>query len=365
MSAFPSLIPELEAALAHGGAEKHSDMLRQVTTLFLAGAESFSEDHIRLFDDVFGRLIEEIENRAKAELSNRIAPVPNAPIGILRRLAKDDDIAIAGPVLTRSPRLEEADLIDIASTKGQAHLLALAGRDRLKPNVADVLVMRGDRNVVRNIADNPGATFSETGYSRLVKRAQHDGTLAESIAQRPDIPDHLFRELLVRATEVVQRRLLAAAKPETQAEIRRVLAHVSGQVAASVRPKHDFSAAEDAVRRAQADGTLNEKTIAGFAAAGRYEEVVAALAAICGVPLDVIDRMMSGERGDPILILCKSSGFSWMTARAIILARPGNRGKSVIALEEAASNFDKLSASTATRVVRFWQAGHQSYGGPR
>lgn len=72
MSAFPSLIPELEAALLHGGSEKHGEMLRQITTLFLAGSDGFNEDHIRLFDDVFGRLIEEIESRVKAELSNRL-----------------------------------------------------------------------------------------------------------------------------------------------------------------------------------------------------------------------------------------------------------------------------------------------------
>src|SRR5690348_1879826 len=140
MSAFPSLIPELEAALANGSAEKHGDMLRQITTLFLTGAEHFNEDHIHLFDDVFGRLIEEIENRAKAELSNRLAPVPNAPMELMRRLAKDDDIAVAGPVLTKSPRLEEKDLIHIASTKGQAHLLALSGRAALQSTVADLLV---------------------------------------------------------------------------------------------------------------------------------------------------------------------------------------------------------------------------------
>jgi uncharacterized protein (DUF2336 family) len=327
MSAFPSLIPELEEALAHGGAEKHGEMLRQITTLFLAGADSFNEDHIRLFDDVFGRLIEEIESRAKAELSNRLAPIANAPIELLRRLAKDDDITIAGPVLAQSPRLEEKDLVDIASTKGQAHLLALSGRDQLQANVADVLALRGDRNVVRNVADNPSAQFSETGFSRLVKRAQHDGTLAESVAQRPDIPDHLFRELLVRATEVVQRRLLAAAKPETQAEIRRVLAHVSGQVAASVRPKRNFSTAEETVRKAATEGTLNEKTVAGFAAVGRYEETVAALAAICQVPLEVIDRMMSGDRANPILHLCAGRrGFSWCdpARRRSSFARAGN-----------------------------------------
>jgi uncharacterized protein (DUF2336 family) len=362
MSAYPSLIPELEAALLHGSAQKHGEILRQITTLFLEGSGHFNEDHIRLFDDVFARLIEEIEGRAKAELSQRLAPVANAPIEILRRLANDEDISVAAPVLTRSPRLEEKDLVNIARTKGQAHLFALSGREQLMPAVTDVLVARGDREVVQKVADNPGAKLSEKGYSNLVKRAGNDSALAESVAQRADIPGHLFRELLMRATEVVQHRLLAAAKPETQAEIRRVLAKVSGEVAASAQPRRDFSAAEKTVRAAAAGGTLDEAMVASFAAASRYEETVVAMTELCGVPLDAIDKMMNGERPDPVLLLCKSVNFSWPTVRAIILVRPGSRGKSTPALDQASENFDKLSTLTAQRVVRFWQASNNPDG---
>ena len=288
-------------------------------------------------------------------MSRRLAPIANAPIEILRRLANDEDIAVAAPVLTQSPRLQEKDLVDIARNKGQAHLAALSERNPLMPAVTDILVQRGDRDVVQKVADNPGARLSEAGYSSLVRRAQNDGDLAASVAHRADIPDHLFRELLMRATEVVQRRLLAAAKPETQAEIRRVLAKVSGEVAASIHPKRNFSAAQETVRAAAASGTLDETMVAGFASAGRYEETVAALAALCDVPLDVIDKMMNGERPDPVLILCKSINFSWPTVRTVILVRPGSRGKSAPALDQASANFDKLSALTAQRVARFWQ----------
>ena len=99
----------------------------------------------------------------------------------------------------------------------------------------------------------------------------------------------------MRATEVVQQRLLAAAKPETQAEIRRVLEKISGQMGASDQPKHDFSKAKATVRKAAAGAPPDEKKIAGFAAAGRYEETTVGLAAICKVPLEVVDRMMSGR----------------------------------------------------------------------
>lgn len=362
MPPVASLIPELEEVLQHGSPEKHGDVLRQITTLFLQSAPRFNEDHIRLFDDVFGRLIEEIESKARAELSRRLAPIANAPTELIRRLAEDDDIMVAGPVLAKSPRLADTDLLSIARSKGQPHLYAISGRENLNESITDVLVSRGDQDVVRKVAENPGARLSDSGYARLVKRAERDSALAESVAQRSDIPAYLFRELLLRATEVVQRRLLAAAKPETQAEIRRVLAKVSTEVGSGVPADRDFSAAWADIDKLAAAGTLDERCLADHAGKGRYEHAVVALSRLCAVPIEVVDKLMNGERPDPILILCKANGFSWSTARALILVRPGLGGKSSATLDEAQANFERLSPATAQRVVRFWQAGQGRAG---
>src|SRR6185436_10416230 len=111
--------------------------------------------------------------------------------------------------------LPDADLIEIARTKGQAHLLAMSGRNGIAEAVTDELVRRGDRQVVRSVAGNRQARISERSFSTLVNRAERDGELAEKVGARPDIPPRLFRELLLQATDVVQKRLLAAAKPDT------------------------------------------------------------------------------------------------------------------------------------------------------
>ena len=79
MGAPASLLPELEDVVQHGSAEKRAETLRRITTLFLDSAAHFNDDHVALFDDVIGCLIEEIEAKALAELARRIAPVPNAP----------------------------------------------------------------------------------------------------------------------------------------------------------------------------------------------------------------------------------------------------------------------------------------------
>jgi uncharacterized protein (DUF2336 family) len=354
MFASASLIPELEDIIQHGSQAKRAKTLKRIANLFIDGADHFSDEHVGLFDDVLCRLVVEIEAKARAEMSRTLAPITNAPTQLMRTLAHDDDIAVAGPVLTQSVRLQETDLVELAKTKGQDHLVAIAGRSGIGEAITDVLVRRGNPDVVRNMADNQSARLSEGGFSALVQRADGDGELAEKVGQRLDIPPHLFRDLLVRATAVVQQRLLAAAKPETQAEIQRVLEKVSKEFDQST-PARDYTAAQRVVLELHQTGKLGETKLADFANDKKFEEMVAALSVLCGVPIETADRLMVGDRPDPILILCKAAGYGWPTARAIILARPTAKSPSSHALDAAFANFEKLSPSTAQRVVRFWQ----------
>jgi uncharacterized protein (DUF2336 family) len=353
MGAPASLLPELEDVIQHGTPERRAETLRKITTLFLEGADRFNDDHVALFDDVMGCLIEEIEARTLAELARRIAPVANAPKDLVRTLAESNDIAVAGPLLKQA-QLDDADLQRIAETKSQAHLLALSVRRSLSETISDILVARGNQEVARSIATNRDARLSDRAFTTLVERAEHDGQLAEKVGLRSDIPPRLFRQLVMQATDVVQKRLLAQAKPETQAEIRRVLAKVSDEVGAKAAPRN-YAAALEMVRALHKDGKLGETQIAEFAEGKKYEETIAGLATLCSVPVDVVDRLMNGERSDPVLILARSAGFDWPTVKAIITARTGAPGTSTQAISAAQENFDRLTTATAQRVVRFWQ----------
>lgn len=352
MAAPASLLPELEHVVQHGTAEKRAETLRRITTLFLDGAKIFNPEHVALFDDVMGYLIEEIEAKALAELARRIAPVANAPAGVVSTLARNDDIEVARPLLEGAP-LSDPDLQYIAETKSQAHLLALSSRQGITETLSDILVERGDREVAHSIATNQGARLSENAFTNLVKRAEQDGVLAEKVGLRTDIPPRLFRQLLMQASDVVQKRLLASAKPETQAEIRRVLEKVTDEVAAKAAPRN-YTAALATVRALHKEGKLSETNVADYARNGQYEETIAALATLCAVPVEVVDRLMSGERADPVLILARSAGFGWPTVREVVCARPGPKATESM-LSSAFENFEKLTAATAQRVVRFWQ----------
>ncbi len=210
-----SIIAELEDAVKSGSPERRVDTLRQVTNLFLHDAERLSEDQVKVFDDVLCLLVARVETRARAELGTRLAPIDYAPFEVIQHLARDQEIGVAGNVLAQSSRLRTSDLVEIASTRGQDHLLAISGRANLPEAVTDVIVDRGEGKVIRKLANNATARFSEAGYSGIVARADADDELTEILGLRVDLPSKLLRDLLRRASDAVRARLMAIAPPGT------------------------------------------------------------------------------------------------------------------------------------------------------
>jgi uncharacterized protein (DUF2336 family) len=351
-----SIIAELEDAVRSGSSEKRVSTLRQVTDLFLHGGERLSEDQVKVFDDVLCLLVTRVESRARAELSTRLSPLDYAPFEVIQHLARDDEIAVAGSVLAGSSRLRTSDLVEIASTKGQDHLLAISGRANLPEAVTDVIVDRGERNVIRKLANNAGARFSDVGYSKIVARSEADAELIEILGLRVDLPLRFLRDLLRRTTEAVRERLMALAPPELQEEINRVLKTIANATRGKSPPGPDFSQAEGVVRRMKGLNELNDAAVIRFAAAKKFEEVAASLAILNNsAPTDMMARLLEGVRADLILIPCKSAGLSWTAVETILCHRPVEHRIDEATLKLASKDYSKLSVETAERTLRFWQ----------
>jgi uncharacterized protein (DUF2336 family) len=200
MPGFPmidtvSRLTELENLLRRLPTLKRTALLKSISELFLENAGRFRPAQINLFDRLLNQLLSGVEKESVAALSRRLAPVAQAPVTIVNRLALDDEISVAEPVLVRSMCVEDSILIDIARTKGQTHLLAIACRAQLAQGIVDLLIARGDEVVVRYVANNRGARISESGAAALVERAKSDDALAMLVGKRNDIPPHLLATL--------------------------------------------------------------------------------------------------------------------------------------------------------------------------
>ena len=355
MAFATSLIPGLDEIVRGDDPERRADAARRIAELFFNGASQFRPEHVEFFDMILVGLVPRTELIVRADIAERLSSVVNAPRILVGQLAREDEIMIAGPLLRRSPALDEDLLVEIAREKGQEHLLAMAERPTLSTGVTDVIVRRGDRDVVRRTAGNAGAAFSPIGYSALIRRAGQDGVLTLAIGQRDDLSDDNLKELLAGSIDVVRRRLLDVTKPARQAAIRHAMTDISGLMA-PVEGRRNFEPAQRAVLALHDAGNLNESALLEFAKAHQYEESTAALSAMSGVKIATLDRLISGDRYDPILIVSKVIGLEWPTVRALIVLRIGpNRVPSPSDIEGARANFARLMPSTAERVVTFWK----------
>jgi hypothetical protein len=351
-----SIIAELEEAVRSGSPAKRISTLRQVTDLFLHDADRLSADQVKVFDDVLCHLVARVETRVKAEVSARLASVDHAPSGVIEHLASDDQIEVAGTVLANSSCLTSDTLVEIARTKGQEHLLAISGRTDLTEDVTDVIVGRGERRVIRKLAGNASARFSDNGYKGMIAHAESDDELTEMLGIRIDLPIKFLRDLLQRATEAVRARLASIAPAELQEEIRRVLKTIANAAGGESPPMRDFSRAEAVVRRMKGLNELNDAAIGRFAETRKFDEVAASLAVLNNsAPTNLMARLLEGFRSDLVLIPCKSAGLRPATVELILRNRPVKHRIGEETLKIALKDYGKLSAETAERTLRFWQ----------
>jgi uncharacterized protein (DUF2336 family) len=353
MTGKNAFLNELEEALANGPADRRAKTLRRVTDLFVFGSSHFSGDHVALFEGVFQHLIADIETSARAALAERLKSVGNAPPGLIRTLAFDDAISVAGPILTNSGQIDNAALVENARTKSRDHLMAISNRATLVETVTDVLVERGDREVALNTARNAGAKFSEAGYVRLIKRSEGDDELTTTVGSRPEISRQNFLKLLSSASKAV-RLALQASHPENVGEVKNIVAQVTTEI--QVRAggaSHNYGAAQALVGRMHASKTLSENAIENFARDGKFEETAAALSLLSNLPIDLVERAMVMDREETILIVTKAIGLSWLAAKAVLNLCAGKGGLAPDTLEKCRTTYNNMKRETALQVVKF------------
>jgi uncharacterized protein (DUF2336 family) len=311
------LLDELDHALRLGpdnGAPAR--MIGDLTSLFIRHAARLAEEQVVVFDDVIVRLADMVELSIRALLADRLAGFPNAPLRLMRKLAYDE-IVVARPVLLRSPRLSEADLVSVALTRGLEHMAAMAGRPKLASIVTDVLVLSGEAEVMRAVAANPGAAFSARGHALLVERASLDAALQATLRQRAAGPGRV-------SSALARRRPL---------------------------DRNRFTAAAADIAHLFAEGRLSEAQIRTFAGENRLEEVICSLAALADLPVPLMMRLFALSDEALLLAIARRLDFALDTVTALATLLAGvSQDEAVIG-----ARYDALTTIAAERALRFTQ----------
>jgi uncharacterized protein (DUF2336 family) len=348
-----SLINELESAIASGNVRRRLVMLTRASDLFMAGSRYYSDEQLALFDDVLARLTAEVEVKARARVSRLVAQSERGIPKLIRSLAFDDAIEVAAPVLSRSPQLSDADLVENASTKGQDHLLAIARRIRLSEMVTDVLVSRGDQRVRRSVAKNAGARLSLAGYEKLTTHARKDRDLAHVMLCRSDVPRQCFLRLIENAAASVRAKF-EASMPVDSATIAVAVNDVARAMTEEARDasRSHLNAVRDRRWRLRAESTTMVNVHAP-AVAHRFDKVVVALARLGRFEYYLVERALLDHGADMVLILAKAAGCPWVTTKALLRMYPSKRTLSRHDIAQASAKYERLSQKAARLAIAF------------
>ncbi len=334
--------------------------LWHTTDLMITGR--YSEDEIWTFGEVIGRLADEIEVAARAQLAKQLARFDQAPVNIIHKLAFDDEIEVAGPILRESERLEPYALIANACIKSQTHLLAISKRKSIDETVTDELVTRGDQEVVKSVATNNGARFSDFGFLHMIQRAEGDSVLAEQLGLRTDIPRHVFQQLIAKASDDVRKRL-ERERPGMVDQIQSSVTDVTGELQSKFGPvSRGHFVAKRVVATQHRLGNLNENSISIYARSHKIEEVTIGLSLLCTLPSDVIERALLDKNREMLLILAKALDFSWATTMALLFLGAKDHRITAKDLNDLEAEFGRLNVQTSRSVLQFYQSRKHAGG---
>lgn len=121
-------------------------------------------------------------------LAEALKDVASAPVEVINRLARDEDLVVSGPILEFSPVLTDDDLLEIIQGSPAAGgLTAIARRVDVAPNVSDAIAETDDIDAIAALISNESAQIREETLDTIVERSESIDLWHAPLVARPNI----------------------------------------------------------------------------------------------------------------------------------------------------------------------------------
>jgi uncharacterized protein (DUF2336 family) len=354
------LIDLIELA-QESSSQKRRELLREVTDLFFTPQAAHSDSEMQLFDSVLTQLSNDMEAAVRAELSGRFAAAETAPRRLVVKLANDESIEVAEPVLTRSRALTDDDLLQVVKTRGQDHLRAVSKREEVSERVSDVIVERGDDQTLGVLLRNDGARLSREASEAAVERAQKNPELHAAVVERAALPPDLLNEMYFVVEARLRQRILEENARLDPALLENALRNGRKRVAAQdgALPA-DYDQAEAYVKELREANELTPRVLARFLRSGTMTHFLVALAQLAEIDFHTARRIVEKRELDALAVVCKAADLEkalFLTYAVVLL---GAGSDAMAKAQDYGRLYADLPRDTALRTLRFWRMRRQS-----
>lgn len=335
---------------------RRNELMKGVASLFAFASERCSLEQIEIYDEVLGRLSDMVETEVRAFAAEKLAPLRRAPEGVIRRLANDDAVEVASPVLAKSPVLTERDLMAVAESKGNGHLTAIAKRSNLSEQVTDVVVRRGDEQVKRTVAGNPGARLGDGSLEVLVRQAMTDVETAEALGAHPDTPDSVIGRLVDHAEQEVRRVLSGRGMKQAEMGLTEAARRAGERMSnAYWLGQYDFETAWEKLMQQGGSRVASESLLCQYAIEDRFADVVAVFAVLADLDLEEAKHWLVRTDTEPFVVIAKALGLRFVTVQALLKTGPWKHRLTTEQRREGLNQFNHLDLRVARSRIAVWR----------
>src|SRR5262245_41004670 len=148
-------------------------------------------------------LLDDPSYKVRLAMADALSLSHHAPPQIINALASDQ-AEVAALVLSRSPLLGDADLIDrVAGAEGRLQSV-IAGRPLVSVELAAAIAGVGDEDACATLLANSGAAITPVSFKRLAERHGRVARIREAMLAHPLLPPDCRHLLLVHVGEALK-----------------------------------------------------------------------------------------------------------------------------------------------------------------
>ena len=270
--------------------------------------------------------------RVRQIVAETLKDVASAPSHVIRRLARDAEEVVACPVIEFSPLLSDQDLLAIIeSGSNSGRLSAISRRQGVGERITDAIVAAGDEGAISALLDNGSAQIREDTLDNLVEAAIEVSAWREPLVRRPWLPSSAARKLagfvasslldLLKARNDLDRETAHLVAWEVERRI-----EVEAEETAKLGVGAGAAGIETADRRAQrmfGAGELDDQALTGALNGGDRDLVRHGLALRAGLPVSLIDHVLSAHSAKGVTALAWKAGCAMRFASQLQLRLGG------------------------------------------
>lgn len=252
-------------------------------------------------------LLDDPSPLVRGALADALASSQDAPHTVILSLASDQP-GIAATIVSRSPLLSDAELVDFVGGGAEWMQSAIAGRSPVSRAVAGAIAEVGCAAACLVLIENPDADITVPALARIAERHGELSAVREALFARDDLPSEIRQSLVTRLSDTLARFVTERAwLPEQRA--REVTREARDRVTVALAAGCDADEMASLVRHLVASGQLTGLLLLRALLSGNMCFLIEAFAELSGMRAERVAAILSDRRGHGLRALYEKAGL--------------------------------------------------------